>query len=1019
MTAQAPARASGTATGRTRADRLGVLGEIADRRRSDLLRELGDRTLRELELATHSAPPPRDPTTVLLRPGLHVIAEAKRRSPSAGDLAAPGDDVVARARAYAAGGAAIVSVLVEPHWFAGSMADLTAVRGAVPVPVLAKDFVVDVRQLPLLRAAGADLALLIAALHRAPALRHLVRVARGVGLEPLVEVHEARELDTALASGARLIGINNRDLRSLTVDPDHAVSLRSHVPDDRLVVAESGAGDPGVLSAWRALGFDAALVGEALMRAGAGPENVRARTAAFVAGGRAPSDAEDMAATDRGPWVKVCGVTEPRGVDAVIAAGADAIGLNLVEGTPRSLSVTEAAALASRVRAVRGSDGRPRIVGVVGDVDPARAADLAGRVGLDAIQWSGRGPLPVGDLGLPAIAVVRVPVAGHAGDGHEAIVGGGHAAPADSPDDAAGGVAGGIVADGRAILCRPGVERLILDAAHADVLGGTGSRASVPLAAAVAREIPVVLAGGLTAANVARALRSIPAVGVDVASGVEVPPRTPASPAARMEPGGVTAGDARPRPRPRKDPFLVGLFVKRARAARIDLPLVPSRPTPVAPGLLDADDRGRWGAERQFGGRYVPETLVSALRELEAAWFELRDDPRYWSDLRTLRRDYIGRPSPLYRADRLAAEIERRAGRDPGRLRLYLKREDLNHTGAHKITNALGQALLTRRLGKRRVIAETGAGQHGVATATACALLGLPCTVFMGREDIRRQAPNVLRMRALGAEVREVTSGSATLKDATNEAMRDWVTNVRSTHYVLGSAVGPHPYPTVVRDLQRVIGDEAAAQLAAVEGRLPDAVVACVGGGSNAIGLFTRFIGEPSVRLVAVEAAGEGIETGRHAAALAGGTPGVLHGARSYMLQDRDGQVVEAVSMSAGLDYPGIGPQVSALYEAGRMEVLSATDTEAVEALTLLTRIEGIIPALEAAHAIAALPSLLRDGSGSVDPASGRLESGRPGTALESGRPTEGPLPADALVVLGLSGRGDKDMGVLGGEADA
>jgi len=337
--------------------------------------------------------------------------------------------------------------------------------------------------------------------------------------------------------------------------------------------------------------------------------------------------------------------------------------------------------------------------------------------------------------------------------------------------------------------------------------------------------------------------------------------------------------------------------------------------------------------------------------------------------------------------------LERRAGREPGHLRLYLKREDLNHTGAHKITNALGQALLTRRLGKTRVIAETGAGQHGVATATACALLDLPCIVYMGAEDIRRQAPNVLRMRALGAEVREVTSGSATLKDAINDAMRDWVTNVETTHYVLGSAVGPHPYPLIVRDLQRVIGDEAAAQLRAVEGRPPDLAIACVGGGSNAIGLLSRFIGEPAVRLIGVEAAGEGVATGRHAAALAGGSPGVLHGSRSYLLQDRDGQVLEAHSISAGLDYPGIGPQLSALFAAGRLEILDATDDEAVDALRQVTRTEGIIPALEPAHAVAAL---------------GALMAGLPGHA---------PLAGDALVLLGLSGRGDKDLGVLGGES--
>ncbi len=335
-----------------------------------------------------------------------------------------------------------------------------------------------------------------------------------------------------------------------------------------------------------------------------------------------------------------------------------------------------------------------------------------------------------------------------------------------------------------------------------------------------------------------------------------------------------------------------------------------------------------------------------------------------------------------------------RAPRIPG-LRLYLKREDLAHTGAHKINNALGQALLTRRLGKTRVIAETGAGQHGVATATACALLDLPCVVYMGAEDIERQGPNVLRMHALGAEVRSVTSGTATLKDAVNEAMRDWVTNVQTTHYVLGSAMGPHPYPTIVRDLQRRIGDEAAAQLFAVEGRLPDLALACVGGGSNAIGLLARFIGEPSVRLAVVEAAGDGIETGRHAAAILGGTPGILHGSRSLMLQDADGQVTEAHSASAGLDYPGIGPQLAALAEGGRIEVAAATDREAVAAMKTTTLTEGILPALETAHAVAALPKLLA-GVGGVG----------------------GSWPDDVLVLLGFSGRGDKDLAALERFAD-
>ena len=444
----------------------------------------------------------------------------------------------------------------------------------------------------------------------------------------------------------------------------------------------------------------------------------------------------------------------------------------------------------------------------------------------------------------------------------------------------------------------------------------------------------------------------------------------------------------------------MALFVKRAKAARDDRPNTPFGPTPVHAGLLDADIHGRWGMERDFGGRYVPETLMAALGQLETAYDSLRHDPVFWADLRTLLERFAGRPTALYRADRLAEAVRGEAARladaEPAgsrqpipAIRLYLKREDLAHTGAHKINNALGQALLTRRLGKTRVIAETGAGQHGVATATACALLDLPCVVYMGAEDIERQGPNVLRMRALGAEVRSVTSGTATLKDAVNEAMRDWVTNVETTHYVLGSAMGPHPYPTIVRDLQRRIGDESAAQLRAVEGRLPDLAIACVGGGSNAIGLLARFIGEPTVRLAVAEAAGDGMETGRHAAAILGGTPGILHGSRSLMLQDRDGQVVEAHSASAGLDYPGIGPQLAALAEAGRIEVAAATDREAVAAMKATTRMEGILPALETAHAIAALPKVLAGVDG-----------------LAGGFP-------EVLVLLGFSGRGDKDLAAL------
>ena len=346
-----------------------------------------------------------------------------------------------------------------------------------------------------------------------------------------------------------------------------------------------------------------------------------------------------------------------------------------------------------------------------------------------------------------------------------------------------------------------------------------------------------------------------------------------------------------------------------------------------------------------YGGQFVPETLMPALAELELAWMQARADEGYQAELQGLLRDFGGRPSPLYRARRLSA----RAGRP-----IYLKREDLNHTGSHKLNNALGQALLAKRMGKRRIIAETGAGQHGVATATVCALLDLECVVYMGVEDTRRQRPNVQRMELLGASVRPIEAGAKTLKEATSAAIRDWVTNVQSTHYVIGSAVGPAPYPALVRDLQRVIGDEARAQLLAAEGRLPARVVACVGGGSNAIGTFTAFIEDAGVELIGVEAGGDGIDTPRHGAPLTvGGRAGILHGSRSAVMQDEEGQIVEAHSISAGLDYPGTGPQHAFLRDSGRARYVAITDAEAVQAFKEVARLEGIIPALETAHALA------------------------------------------------------------------
>lgn len=389
----------------------------------------------------------------------------------------------------------------------------------------------------------------------------------------------------------------------------------------------------------------------------------------------------------------------------------------------------------------------------------------------------------------------------------------------------------------------------------------------------------------------------------------------------------------------------------------------------VDPGGAGGAEGGRFG---DYGGRYAPETLVGALDELAAAYDAIRRDPGFWAELDALLRDYVGRPTPLYRAARL--------GEAAGGVDVYLKREDLNHTGAHKINNALGQILLARRMGKRRIIAETGAGQHGVATATVCALFGMECVVYMGAEDARRQALNVFRMELLGAEVRTVESGTRTLKDATNEAIRDWVTNVGDTHYIIGSVVGPDPYPRLVRDFQSVIGREAREQVLAAEGRLPAAVVACVGGGSNAMGIFHAFLDDAAVELVGVEAAGEGLETGRHAAALSAGRPGVLHGSFSYLLQDGSGQVAPAHSVSAGLDYPGVGPEHSYLKDSGRALYTSVTDEEALDAFAALSRLEGIVPALESAHAVAFL--------------------------LREGRRWAGAGP----VVICLSGRGDKDV---------
>ncbi|MDJ1180062.1 tryptophan synthase subunit beta [Roseofilum sp. BLCC_M91] len=397
-------------------------------------------------------------------------------------------------------------------------------------------------------------------------------------------------------------------------------------------------------------------------------------------------------------------------------------------------------------------------------------------------------------------------------------------------------------------------------------------------------------------------------------------------------------------------------------------------PTPPQTVTSVPDRLGRFG---QFGGKYVPETLMPALAELEQAYNHYRHDPEFQAELQGLLRDYVGRPSPLYFAERLTAHYRKPDGTGP---QIYLKREDLNHTGAHKINNALAQVLLAKRMGKQRIIAETGAGQHGVATATVCARFGLSCVIYMGVQDMERQKLNVFRMRLLGAEVCPVEAGTGTLKDATSEAIRDWVTNVETTHYILGSVAGPHPYPMMVRDFHTIIGEETRSQAWEKWGGLPDILLACVGGGSNAMGLFYEFVKESSVRLIGVEAAGEGVKTDKHAATLTQGQVGVLHGAMSYLLQDGDGQVIEAHSISAGLDYPGVGPEHSYLKQTERAEYYSVTDRQAVAAFERLSKLEGIIPALETSHAIAYLETLCPQ------------------------------LEGNPRIIINCSGRGDKDV---------
>lgn len=620
-------------------------------------------------------------------------------------------------------------------------------------------------------------------------------------------------------------------------------------------------------------------------------------------------------------FVKICGLTRRADVAAAVAAGADAVGFVLWPGSPRAVTPAQVAAIST------GLPSSVLKVGVFVDASRGEVEDAIRTAGLTAIQLHGREDVTdFMDLGVEVIK-------------------------AASPQTAE---------DVSALLALPSSVRILIDAHDPERHGGTGRTSNWAVAARVAAVRPVILAGGLHAGNIRSALDTVHPWGIDVSSGVETAPgiKDHARMSELISSSRINSD--------RRGP-LHPAWLRTPPPPTAPVHSAPSSPGPSF-GRRDPDARGYFG---EFGGRYIPETLVAPVEELTAAYFAARVDDGFVSQLRHLLSTFVGRPTPLYEARHLSANSG---------VRVFLKREDLAHTGAHKINNAVGQVLLAKRMGKTRIVAETGAGQHGVATATACALLGLECVVYMGADDMARQALNVFRMKVLGATVTSVDGGSRTLKDAINEAMRDWVANVANTAYVLGSVLGPHPYPLMVREFQSVIGAEARAQVLHDTGRLPDAVVACVGGGSNAMGIFDAFIDDPGVRLIGVEAGGRGISEGDHAARFAGGVAGVLHGTRSLLLQDANGNILPTHSVSAGLDYPSVGPEHAHLSTIGRTEYAWADDDDALEGFTWLARQEGLLPALESSHAAAWLKAHLSD------------------------------FPPGAVVILNVSGRGDKDV---------
>lgn len=899
----------------------------------------------------------------LAQRGTSFICEVKKASPSKGVIAKefPYQDI---AKAYENSGAAAISCLTEPYFFLGSNEYLKTIAANVSIPVLRKDFTVDARMIYEAKVLGASAVLLICSILNDEELSKYLNLAHALGLSALVEAHDADEIDRALAAGVRIIGVNNRNLATFEVDTTNSLRLRERAKNV-LFVSESGIKTREDVAQLESIGVDAVLIGETLMRS-----TNKAKTLSILRGdcpsdsaGNSANDAETFAIlrdavasdttsdtaheaepniaassentqsscsdflrnaspTTERTYIKTCGMTRLGDIAAVNEAHPDMCGFIIdFPKSTRSVSAEQQIELASRL------DPTICSVGVFVDAPINQIVALAHIGSIQAIQLHG-------NEDEDYIAHLReqctLPII-------------------------------------KAFQIKNANDLAKAETSSADIVllgSGQGSGKSFDWSLLKTFARPYLLAGGLYPQTIPEALNNLNPWGVDLSSGLET--------------NGL---------KDREKIQCATAIVHQTTASAHQSTTVTNQEIGITPLTTSNTNpteskeqhmttqntsKGRFGIH---GGQYIPETLMNAIIELDEAYIHFKDDPEFKAELQKLLNDYAGRPSRLYYARRMSEDL--------GGAKIYLKREDLNHTGAHKINNVLGQALLAKKMGKTRLIAETGAGQHGVATATAAALLDMECVVFMGREDTERQALNVYKMRLLGAEVHPVDSGTGTLKDAVSETFREWTNRIDDTHYCLGSCMGPHPFPTIVRDFQAVISSEIKEQMMELEGKLPDVVMACVGGGSNAIGSFYHFINDPEVRLIGCEAAGRGIDTFETAATIATGKLGIFHGMKSYFCQDEHGQIAPVYSISAGLDYPGIGPEHAALHDAGRAEYVAITDDEAVDAFEYLSRTEGIIPAIESAHAVAYARKLA---------------------------PTMRP---DQTIVITLSGRGDKDCAAI------